>query len=76
MPKCIPDARVVDDGDVLTAGGVTSAVVHLVRRERGAMAARLAAKRIEHSRRDRSSKCCPSREALMTGLCFETMARD
>ena len=46
-----PCARVVDDGDVLTAGGVTSAIdlaLHLVRRERGTAAARTAARRIEH----------------------------
>lgn len=47
-----PDARVVDDGDVLTAGGVTAAIdlaLHLVRRERGAKAARAGAVRIEHA---------------------------
>jgi transcriptional regulator GlxA family with amidase domain len=46
-----PDARVVDDGDVLTAGGVTSAIdmaLHIVWRERGPKAARAGARRIEH----------------------------
>jgi transcriptional regulator GlxA family with amidase domain len=47
-----PDARVVDDGEVLTAGGVTAAIdlaLHVVRRERGAKAARAGAVRIEHA---------------------------
>ena len=46
-----PDARVVDDGDVLTAGGVTAAIdlaLHLVRRVRGHGAALAGADRIEH----------------------------
>lgn len=46
-----PDARVVDDGDVLTAGGVTSAIdmaLHIIWRERGPEAARAGARRIEH----------------------------
>jgi transcriptional regulator GlxA family with amidase domain len=46
-----PDARVVDDGDVLTAGGVTSGIdlaLHIVWRERGPEAARAAARRLEH----------------------------
>jgi transcriptional regulator GlxA family with amidase domain len=46
-----PDGRVVDDGDVLTAGGVTAAIdlaLHIVRRERGAGAAHAGARRIEH----------------------------
>ena len=45
------DARVVDDGELLTAGGVTAAIdlaLHLVRRELGAAAALEAARRIEH----------------------------
>jgi transcriptional regulator GlxA family with amidase domain len=49
-----PEARVVDDGDVLTAGGVTSAIdlaLHLVERERGGETARAGARRIEHERR-------------------------
>jgi transcriptional regulator GlxA family with amidase domain len=50
------DARVVDDGDVLTAGGVTSAIdlaLHLVRRERGEEAAAAGARRIEYEPRGR-----------------------
>ena len=46
-----PDARVVDDGDVLTAGGVTSGLdlaLHLVERFNGAEAARFAARLLEH----------------------------
>jgi len=46
-----PDARVVDDGDVLTAGGVTSAIdmaLHIVWRERGPEATRAATRRLEH----------------------------
>lgn len=48
-----PDARIVDDGDVLTSGGVTAAIdlaLHLVRRHRGPRAALAGAKRIEHVR--------------------------
>jgi transcriptional regulator GlxA family with amidase domain len=46
-----PEARVVDDGDVLTSGGVSAAIdlaLNLVRRGRGIDAARASAKRIEH----------------------------
>ena len=46
-----PDARVVDDGDVLTAGGVSASIdlgLHLVRRVRGHRAALAGADRIEH----------------------------
>ena len=49
-----PAARVVDDGDVITAGGVTSAIdlaLHVVERERGTRAADAGARRIEHERR-------------------------
>jgi transcriptional regulator GlxA family with amidase domain len=49
-----PDARVVDDGDLLTAGGVTSAIdlaLHIVRSERGEEAAAAGARRIEHEPR-------------------------
>jgi transcriptional regulator GlxA family with amidase domain len=49
-----PEARVVDDGDVLTAGGVTSALdlaLHVVERERGPEAAAAAARRIEYEPR-------------------------
>src|SRR5215204_3242061 len=51
----IRDARVVDDGDILTAGGVTSGIdlaLWLVERERGREAADLVAAEIEHTRRD------------------------
>jgi transcriptional regulator GlxA family with amidase domain len=46
-----PDARVVDDGDVLTSGGVTSGIdlaLHLIELERGRDAALREAARIEH----------------------------
>ncbi|MGE5407192.1 MAG: DJ-1/PfpI family protein [Syntrophothermus sp.] len=46
-----PEARVVDDGDILTSGGVTAAIdlaLTVVRRERGLRAARVSAERIEH----------------------------
>ena len=49
------DARVVDDGDILTAGGVTSGIdlaLWLVERERGAELANLVAREIEHTRRE------------------------
>lgn len=49
-----PEARVVDDGDLLSAGGVTSGIdlaLHLVARERGDAAAAAAARRIEHEPR-------------------------
>jgi transcriptional regulator GlxA family with amidase domain len=49
--KVRPEARVVDDGDVLTAGGVTSAIdmaLHILWRERGPEASRAAARRLEH----------------------------
>jgi transcriptional regulator GlxA family with amidase domain len=48
------DARVVDDGDILTAGGVTSALdlaLHIVARERGADLAAAGAQRIEYEPR-------------------------
>jgi transcriptional regulator GlxA family with amidase domain len=48
------DARVVDDGDVLTCGGVTSGLdlaLHLLRRERGPQVARAAARLLEHEPR-------------------------
>jgi len=50
----IVDARVVDDGDVLTAGGVTSGLdlaLWLVEREAGAEAAAMVARGIEYERR-------------------------
>lgn len=46
-------ARVVDDGDILTAGGVTSGIdlaLWIVERERGAEAAGAVAREIEHKR--------------------------
>lgn len=46
-----PEARVVDDGDVLTSGGVTSGIdlaLHLIELDRGRDAALGEAKRIEH----------------------------
>jgi transcriptional regulator GlxA family with amidase domain len=46
-----PDARVVDDGDVLTSGGVTSGIdlaLHLIELDRGRDAALREAARIEH----------------------------
>ena len=52
--EVLSDARVVDDGDILTAGGVTSAIdlaLHIVERELGAEAADAGARRIEYDRR-------------------------
>ena len=49
------DARVVDDGDILTAGGVTSGIdlaLWLVERYRGAETAAAVAEEIEHQRHD------------------------
>lgn len=49
-----PEARVVDDGDVLTCGGVTSGIdlaLHLVEREWGADLATAIATLMEHERR-------------------------
>ena len=49
-----PEARVVDDGDVLTCGGVTSGLdlaLHLVEKELGAEAADFGARLLEHERR-------------------------
>ena len=48
-----PEARVVDDGDVLTCGGVTSGLdlaLHIVERELGEEAAAFAARLLEHQR--------------------------
>jgi transcriptional regulator GlxA family with amidase domain len=48
------EARVVDDGDLLTAGGVTSAIdlaLHIVERELGEGIASAGARRIEHDLR-------------------------
>jgi transcriptional regulator GlxA family with amidase domain len=47
------DARVVDDGDILTAGGVTSGIdlaLWIVEREHGTDAADAVAREIEHTR--------------------------
>jgi transcriptional regulator GlxA family with amidase domain len=52
--RVMRDARVVDDGDILTAGGVTSGIdlaLLLVERERGPEAAEKVAAEIEHVRR-------------------------
>jgi transcriptional regulator GlxA family with amidase domain len=49
-----PEARVVDDGDVLTCGGVTSGLdlaLHIVERVHGSEAATFAARLLEHDRR-------------------------
>ncbi|MFC7201915.1 DJ-1/PfpI family protein [Haloferax namakaokahaiae] len=51
----VVEARVVDDGDVLTAGGVTSGLdlsLHIVEREFGAEIANRIATEIEYERRD------------------------
>jgi transcriptional regulator GlxA family with amidase domain len=53
--RVMRDARVVDDGDILTAGGVTSGIdlaLWLVERLRGAEAAAAVANEIEHERTD------------------------
>lgn len=52
-----PQARWIDDGDVLTAGGVTSGIdlaLHLLERLSGATAARAAERLLEHPRLDAS----------------------
>jgi len=49
-----PEARVVDDGDVLTCGGVTSGLdlaLHILEKQRGPEAAEFAARLLEHERR-------------------------
>jgi transcriptional regulator GlxA family with amidase domain len=51
--RVMRDARVVDDGDILTAGGVTSGIdlaLWLVERERGPEAAQAVAAEMEHHR--------------------------
>lgn len=51
----VVDARVVDDGDVLTAGGVTSGIdlaFHVVEREFGAAVARAVAAQMEYEPSD------------------------
>jgi transcriptional regulator GlxA family with amidase domain len=60
----VVDARVVDDGDVLTAGGVTSGLdlaLHLVDREWGADVAAQVAREMEYERRGRVYR--PNRES-------------
>ena len=50
------EARVVDDGDIVTAGGVTSGIdlaLHVVERERGRAAADAVAREMEHRRDER-----------------------
>jgi transcriptional regulator GlxA family with amidase domain len=50
------DARVVDDGDIVTAGGVTSGIdlaLHVVERERGRAVADAVAREMEHRRDER-----------------------
>jgi transcriptional regulator GlxA family with amidase domain len=54
--RVIRDARVVDDGDVLTAGGVTSGIdmaLWIVEQERGREAADAVAAELEHRRDER-----------------------
>ncbi|RDI72954.1 DJ-1/PfpI family protein [Halopelagius longus] len=54
----VRDARFVDDGDVLTAGGVTSGIdlaLHVVEREFGSDIAAEVAREIEYDRRKSSS---------------------
>lgn len=50
------DARVVDDGDVLTSGGVTSGIdlaLHVIERERGRAVADAVTREMEHRRDER-----------------------
>jgi transcriptional regulator GlxA family with amidase domain len=50
-----PDARWIDDGDVLTAGGVTSGIdlaLHLLERFAGTEVAQMAERLLEHRRQD------------------------
>ena len=52
----VVDARVVDDGEILTAGGVTSGIdlaLWIVERELGSLAADTVARELEHDRRGR-----------------------
>jgi transcriptional regulator GlxA family with amidase domain len=54
--EVIEDARVVDDGDILTAGGVMSGIdlaLHLVERELGPDAVAKVQREMEHERRGR-----------------------
>jgi transcriptional regulator GlxA family with amidase domain len=59
----VVDARVVDNGDVVTAGGVTSGLdlaLHLVERLWGADAAAAVAREMEHERRGPVHRAVPS----------------
>jgi transcriptional regulator GlxA family with amidase domain len=50
-----PEARWIDDGDILTAGGVTSGIdlaLHLLERLQGTEAAEAAERVLEHRRLD------------------------
>jgi transcriptional regulator GlxA family with amidase domain len=50
----VVDARVVDDGDILTAGGVTSGLdlaLYIVEREASAAIAEQVSKELEYERR-------------------------
>ncbi|ERG94385.1 DJ-1/PfpI family protein [Haloquadratum walsbyi] len=52
----VVDARVVDDGDVITAGGVTSGIdlaLHVIQREFGSEIANTVSKQMEYKRRGR-----------------------
>ncbi len=54
--RVVEDARVVDDGDLVTAGGVTSGLdlaVHLVEREKGRAVADAVLREMEHRRDER-----------------------
>jgi transcriptional regulator GlxA family with amidase domain len=49
----MPDSRVVDDGDIVTAGGITSGIdlaLWIIERERGRAAADQVAEELEHRR--------------------------
>ncbi len=55
--KVLPEARVVDDGDIVTAGGVTSGIdlaLHLVERGWGMQLAEKVAEEMEYERRGRA----------------------
>lgn len=59
----VRDARFVDDGDVLTAGGVTSGIdlaLHIVEREFGSDIATEVAREIEYDRREAASAAVES----------------
>jgi transcriptional regulator GlxA family with amidase domain len=61
--RVIRDARVVDDGDIITAGGVTSGVdlaLWIVEQEKGREAAEDVAAEMEHRRDDRIWRAVPT----------------